>query len=401
MGGSRRAFLQGKLGSLQLSEAEKKGVRITGRQRQQQQPCPSPPPSGKIQAVGKLLSEKPAIAQHVGTFLGAVWSPGSGVECEDLGRNRFLFTFRQEADKEKALDAGPWSFAGHLLVMEDFAPGATTVDELRFNTVPVWVRAYGVPAGSMSRETGELVGEQVGRVLEVDTAANADSTGALFMRIKVRMDITMPIMRFMTCFIQDDEADLTALGDDEKEEKIVAFTYENIPDFCYGCGIIGHTEKSCPTRSTRTGPRQFGPWLRTVVINKQASGEGRTRRSKDKAKFWPSTSITGSKQGSDGPSWRKDVPTTEDDQGVQNKVENRVYKAVKSLKQGTLKRKKGIQQNHSNILTESKKRRVDIMNVDEVIAVANKAKMETDGGEENAHSEMLNVGLLGQPGESK
>nr|XP_020195105.2 uncharacterized protein LOC109780932 [Aegilops tauschii subsp. strangulata] len=349
MGGSRRAFLQGKLGSLQLSEAEKKGIRITGRQ--QQQPCPSPQASGKIQAVGKLLSEKPAIAQHVGTSLGAVWSPGSGVECEDLGRNRFLFTFRQEADKEKALDAGPWSFAGHLLVMEDFAPGATTVDELSFDTVPIWVRTYGVPAGSMSRETGELVGEQVGKVLEVDTGPNADWTGA-FMRIKVRMDITVPIMRLVTCFIQDDEEDLTALGDDEKEEKkIVAFTYENIPDFCYGCGILEHTEKSCPTGSTRTGPRQFGPWLRTVVINKRASGEERTRRSKDKAKFWPSSSI-GSKQGSDGPSWRKDVPSTEDDQGVQNKVEKKVYKAVKSLKQDTFKRierKKGIQQNLSQI----------------------------------------------------
>ncbi|XP_037423509.1 uncharacterized protein LOC119287993 [Triticum dicoccoides] len=259
MGASRAAPLRGKLGSLQLSEAEKKGVRITGKQ-QQQQPCPSPQASGgKIQAVGKLLSEKPAIAQHVGTSLGAVWSPSFGVKCEDLGRNRFLFTFRHEADKEKALDAGPWSFAGHLLVMEDFAPGATTVDELRFDTVPVWVRAYGVPAGSMGRETGELVGEQVGKVLEVDTGANADSTGALFMRIKVRMDITMPIMRFVTCFIHDDEDDMMALGDDEKEEeKIVAFTYENIPDFCYGCGILGHTEKSCPTGSTRTGPGSLG-----------------------------------------------------------------------------------------------------------------------------------------------
>ncbi|XBI83891.1 hypothetical protein VPH35_092323 [Triticum aestivum] len=112
----------------------------------------------------------------------------------------------------------PWSFAGHLLVMEDFAGGATTVDERRFDTVLIWVRAYGVPAGSMSKETRELVGERVGKVLEVDTAANADSTGA-FMRVKVRMDITVPIMRFVTCFIQDDEEDMTTLGDDEKEER--------------------------------------------------------------------------------------------------------------------------------------------------------------------------------------
>lgn len=41
------------------------------------------------------------------------------------------------------------------------------------------------------------------------------------------------------------------------------------------------------------------------------------------------------------------------------------------------------------------------MNVDEVIQVANKAKMEIHGDEENAHSEMLDAGLLGQPSDSK
>lgn len=132
MGEPKSAFLEGvegKLKNLQLSEAEKKGIRI-GRK----QACSSQ--MSKLQAVGKLFSERMARSEHVGKSLGGAWSPFFGVECKDLGRNKFLFTFHQKADKEKALDAGPWRFNNDLLVMEDFVP-SKTIDEYEFRTVPI------------------------------------------------------------------------------------------------------------------------------------------------------------------------------------------------------------------------------------------------------------------------
>ncbi|XP_048541405.1 uncharacterized protein LOC125520500 [Triticum urartu] len=326
MGDLKAVYLggvEGKLKNLQLSEAEKKGIKI-GRK----QACSSQ--VSKLQAVGKLISERPARAEHVGRTLGGVWSPLFGVECKDLGRNRFLFIFQQRADKEKALDAGPWRFNNDLLMMEDFMP-SKTIDEYEFRTIPIWVRAYGIPMGMMSKETGDLIGEQIGKVIDVDPEICGDSMGA-FMRIKVRIDITVPIMRFVTSFIDDEEEQeqenvMIPVGDDEEielrrkkremEEKIVSFTYEYLPDFCYSCGIIGHTEKSCPTRSRRTGSRQFGPWLRANIYM-GSSSEERSRGSNDKGKFWPSNSAgnKGSGQGSDGPSWRRNVPSGDDEEGA-------------------------------------------------------------------------------------
>ncbi|KAF7002938.1 hypothetical protein CFC21_018339 [Triticum aestivum] len=181
--------------------------------------------------------------------------------------------------------------------MEDFVP-SKTIDEYEFRTIPIWVRAYGVPMGMMSKETRDLIGEQIGKVIDVDPEISGDSMGA-FMRIKVRIDITMPIMRFVTSFIDDEEEQeqenvMIPVGDDEEielrrkkremEEKIVSFTYEYLPDFCYSCGIIGHTKKSRPTRSRRTGSRQFGPWLRANIY-KGSSSEERSRGSNDKGKF--------------------------------------------------------------------------------------------------------------------
>lgn len=493
MGDLKHAFLEGvegKLRNLQLSEAEKKGIRI-GRK----QACSSQ--VSKLQAVGKLFSERLARAEHVGKSLGAAWSPFFGVECSNLGRNRFLFTFHQKADKEKALDAGPWSFNNDLLVMEDFVP-SKTIDDYEFRTIPIWARAYGIPIGMMSRETAELVGEQIGEFIEADPDVNGDSMG-VFMRIKVRIDITVPIMRFITSVIEEEEQEQgneMILGRDDgdineskKEEKIISFTYEYLPDFCYSCGIIGHTEKSCPTRSRRTGARQFGPWLR-AIMHKGSSSEERSKSPNDKGRFWPSNSAgsKGSKQGSDGPSWRRDEPSrdenkrlgigeekevigplklkheedqkltegrkldystagipgeflsekkqipeaegsktehndnittktnqgsegpkidmpTEEKEGAKKEEESKVQKPRKDTKQGTFKRfeKRGNRQYYS-LVTEAKKRKGDIMDVDDELELAKKAKMEVDGDaekEECTNSEYGNAGLQGQPGESK
>lgn len=125
-------------------------------------------------------------------------------ECKDLGRNRFLFTFHEEASKKKALENGPWMFNKNLLVIEDFVP-SNTIDEYDFKMIPIWVKVYGIPMGMMSMETGDLVGEQI-EVLHVDLDDDGNAMGE-FMRIIVRMDITIPIMRFAALELEEDEED--------------------------------------------------------------------------------------------------------------------------------------------------------------------------------------------------
>jgi hypothetical protein len=96
MGGEKASVLEGvegRLKSLKLSDAEKKGIKLGKKQV-----CS--PTMGKLQAVGKLYSVRPAKAEYVGRTLGKIWSPFSGVDCKDLGRNRFLFLFYEETGKK-------------------------------------------------------------------------------------------------------------------------------------------------------------------------------------------------------------------------------------------------------------------------------------------------------------
>ncbi|KAM0858894.1 hypothetical protein ACQ4PT_047568 [Festuca glaucescens] len=264
---------------------------------------------GKLQAVGKILSDRPARAEYVKKTLGAIWSPFSGVECKDMSRNRFLFSFYDEATERKAVHNGPWDFNGNLIVMESFKPNKT-IDEYEFKTIPIWVRAYGIPMGMMDLDTGKLIGDQIGEFLDADLDEDGSAMGE-YLRIKIRMDITVPLMRCTTLEIEEDEEEyshMNAEGGKEADEKIITLKYEHLPDFCYSCGIIGHTERLCPTKEVIAGRRQFGPWLRVIII-KGSPREEKSRSSSEKGNFWLTNSAgsKGSKQGSDGPTWKKET----------------------------------------------------------------------------------------------
>lgn len=53
------------------------------------------------------------------------------------------------------------------------------------------------------------------------------------MRIKVKIDVLKPLRR------------VVRMLDKDGEEKIRFIKYERLPDFCYACGVIAHTLKTC------------------------------------------------------------------------------------------------------------------------------------------------------------
>ena len=202
--------------------------------------------------------------------------------------------------------------------------------------------------GTMRLERGELVGDQIGDCLDVDLDRDGNAMG-LYMRIKVKMDITVPIMRFITIELdeeQDEEHDQISeelMGAEDMKEKkickkIVSFEYEHLPDFCYNCGIIGHTERACPSRTRRESDQQFGPWLRANMYSGSSSDE-RSKISSDRGDFWNTYSAgsKGSKQGSDRTSWRKSLPEAgmnEDKLGIRGE-EKEVTRPLKKTQDDT------------------------------------------------------------------
>ena len=76
--------VEGMLGRMNLSAAERKGIRVeveAGGQSGSAEPL----------AVGKVLAEKLVHADGLASALGRIWCPIKGVGCKDLGENHFFF----------------------------------------------------------------------------------------------------------------------------------------------------------------------------------------------------------------------------------------------------------------------------------------------------------------------
>jgi hypothetical protein len=178
IGGKKGVLMEGVEGlmkGLKLSEAKRVGVRIGGSGVKEKKQ------GTEEMAVGWLMAEKPANTEAMENALGPLWCPMKGIKVKDLGENRFLFTFLQSSGKKKAVDNGPWMFDKDLLMLEEF-DASKTIDEYRFDTVPIWVRVFKLPLGDMDRDTGELIGNQIGDFIEMDGLVDGMAVGP-FLRI--------------------------------------------------------------------------------------------------------------------------------------------------------------------------------------------------------------------------
>ncbi|KAH1046715.1 hypothetical protein J1N35_037499 [Gossypium stocksii] len=78
------------------------------------------------------------------------------------------------------------------------------------------------------------------------------------MRLKIIIDILKPLRKIVKVISK------------EGTETIGVIKYERIPDFCYVCGIIGHTMKKCQNKrqglEVHDSNLQHGSWMRALSV---------------------------------------------------------------------------------------------------------------------------------------
>ena len=109
----------------------------------------------------------------------------------------------------------------------------------------------------MSKEAGKKICAGFHKVREVIVPQTGGKEGR-HLKILVMADISKPLLR----------GSIVRVGE---TTKWACFKYKRCPDFCYNCGIIGHSERTC-MRQGNTGEgkkdNQFGPWLRAGIARK-------------------------------------------------------------------------------------------------------------------------------------
>ncbi|KAM7504958.1 hypothetical protein LguiB_003862 [Lonicera macranthoides] len=195
--------------------------------------------------------------------LAAIWRPVKGLWVMDLSPNLFLFQFYHELDMERVMKNGPWTFDQQLLVFSKIETDMNPY-QISLTYVEFWVQIYDLPVGYMSEHVAKTIGNFIGRFIEADPN-NFKGVWRDYMRIRVSFDTTKSLKRRMR-IKKVDEAVLWA-----------NFKYEKLPNFCYFCGIIGHSERFCEKffdYPDKYVEKLFGVWLRAPNRrNMYTSGE--------------------------------------------------------------------------------------------------------------------------------
>ncbi|KAL4339149.1 hypothetical protein GQ457_08G031690 [Hibiscus cannabinus] len=177
----------------------------------------------------------------------------------------FLIHLASEEVRSDILKRGPWVFNDDWFSILPLNP-LFSIDEYFFTTMVIWVRILRVPIGLMSESLGRSLGACIGSVVGTDTRIIDGNMGE-FMRVRVNIDVSKPLRRCVT------------LGGCGTKPRLCPLQYEKLPNFCHGCGLLGHLVIDCPRQPYDPQVKfQYGDWLRAnLKANRGGSAQPRGR----------------------------------------------------------------------------------------------------------------------------
>ncbi|KAL2930824.1 Guanine nucleotide-binding protein subunit beta, partial [Bienertia sinuspersici] len=190
--------------------------------------------------IGKLFTITSFNIEAMKNVLRASWKPIKGMVVREIDRNRFVFQFFCQSDRERVMQQSPWAFDNHLLLLKEIS-GHEQPRDFVFDSVDFWFN-------------------------------DSDVSGwAKFMRVRVRMDVHKPLPRGSTM----------KLGG---ERIWVDFRYERLSGFCFVCGCLRHGVRECDDYDEEVPENElpYGTWLRASPQKNRARMGNQDRENENK-----------------------------------------------------------------------------------------------------------------------
>ncbi|KAJ8450416.1 hypothetical protein Cgig2_002101 [Carnegiea gigantea] len=160
-----------------------------------------------------------------------MWKRSKRLVIRELDSNLFAFQFFAAANKDYVLNEGPWAFDGSLLLLKRMT-GLEVSSEVVFSTARFWVKAYDVPGKKQTVSFAQILASHIGEFVGCYDATMFGIDKALCFRVDI--DISNPLRRGIYIKVAD-------------RQIWIRFKYVRLPDFCYGCGKLGHVLAGCDT----------------------------------------------------------------------------------------------------------------------------------------------------------
>lgn len=304
------------------------------------------------------------------------------MEVHDLGGYKFSFVFYHIMDLRKVIEGGPWSFEQNMLVYKQMKetddPQLVTLNE-----VDIWVQVYDIPKGFISEKILKSVGDYVGKYVKSDTT-NFEGIWKEYVRIRVTIDIQKPLKRRMK------------IKREGGAWSWINFKYERLGNFCFVCGIVGHTERDCNIvyeNPDKEIERAYGVWLRAPGRNNKINVGARWLRNSEGGGSWMEHDGAANRTADKG---EKNKARFEEIEGVVREMDGdkgtvMITARYQEENEDSITNSNiSGNQDKSNVVIDTKRKRVDL---DQRLENSGPANMITDGPLESTtdNSNAINV----------
>ncbi|XP_030505209.1 uncharacterized protein LOC115720192 [Cannabis sativa] len=152
----------------------------------------------------------------------------SGIDDRWCLVGRFLT--KQNVDFQ-VIDGSPWTFDRAPLIFERLKQGENP-RMVPLNRLDFWVQLHNLESGFMTESTVRNVVNHVGTFLKSDPNYFV-GVWRDFLRVRVKLNIDKPLKKKMK------------LEKKSGKSSSLIFKYEDLPTFCFICGVLGHSERFC------------------------------------------------------------------------------------------------------------------------------------------------------------
>ncbi|KAL8090914.1 hypothetical protein AgCh_040108 [Apium graveolens] len=249
---------------------------------------------------------------------GDATNHGSAMEARQrsvyqaLEANLFLFQFYHEIDVNRVVDGSPWSFNRKVLLIARMQE-AVNPRCIPLNKIDLWVQIHDLQPGFMSEKVIMEVGNQIVTYVR-SCPNNYKGVWREYMRIRVTLDIARPLKRRMK------------VRKSGNKWSWITLKYENVPTFCFICGVLGHSDKFCSKLfevPENEISRPYGAWMRAPLRRaKMAIGSKWLRNGMDHSSF-KETVVSGASGSNSMATGRTEKSVPKNTRGDEDELQNR------------------------------------------------------------------------------
>lgn len=202
--------------------------------------------------IARVLCEKTINMNAFKSTILKAWNPKSKVSSNLLQPNLMAFVFEDADDYSKILNLS-WTFRDFQIITAKWPPDKA-LDDIDLNKATFWIQASGIPVCYTNINTAKFIGNTVGKFLKTDLSSAAQKWRK-FLRIQVEIDILKPLHSSVV---------LSCTG---RSRILIEIRYEQLSDFCFKCGLLGHKAPHCKMVDSDEDMDittfTFGPWIKS------------------------------------------------------------------------------------------------------------------------------------------